>query len=154
MCIIIQIHCISLFLLLFDWIYYIIISMQYQVSNRRNSSPTLEGGVFLLEKDKNDSEWIYKLTDNRICLPGACLKNAFCKMYVTICGRFCLNEGGVAGYVNWMKAKSHAKWGVKIAGMIFQTRSKGAAGVLCQPPDTFVKGGWCWWLHTVIYLLL
>ncbi|MFR8888694.1 DUF6783 domain-containing protein [uncultured Anaerobutyricum sp.] len=21
-------------------------------------------------------------------------------MYVTICGRFCLNEGGVAGYVN------------------------------------------------------
>ncbi|WP_448864570.1 DUF6783 domain-containing protein [Dorea sp.] len=30
----------------------------------------------------------------------ACLKNAFCKIYVTICGRFCLNEGGVAGYVN------------------------------------------------------
>ncbi|WP_334297537.1 DUF6783 domain-containing protein [Anaerobutyricum hallii] len=30
----------------------------------------------------------------------ACLKNAFCKMCVTICGRFYLNEGGVAGYVN------------------------------------------------------
>ena len=34
----------------------------------------------------------------------ACLKNAFCKMCITICGRFYLNEGGVAGYVNWMKA--------------------------------------------------
>ena len=41
-------------------------------------------------------------------------------MYVTICGRFCLNEGGVAGYVNRMKAKYHAKWGVQIAGMIFK----------------------------------
>ncbi|WP_334297533.1 DUF6783 domain-containing protein [Anaerobutyricum hallii] len=29
-----------------------------------------------------------------------CLKNAFYKMCVTICGRFYLNEGGVAGYVN------------------------------------------------------
>ena len=28
------------------------IRMQYQVGNRRNSSPTLEVGVFLLEKDK------------------------------------------------------------------------------------------------------
>ncbi|MDE7416657.1 MAG: hypothetical protein K2N44_10230 [Lachnospiraceae bacterium] len=30
----------------------------------------------------------------------ACLKNAFCQMCVTICGRFVPNEGGVAGYVN------------------------------------------------------
>ncbi|MFQ7508042.1 DUF6783 domain-containing protein [Anaerobutyricum hallii] len=29
-----------------------------------------------------------------------CLKKAFCKMCVAICGRFRLNEGGVAGYVN------------------------------------------------------
>ena len=59
-----------------------------------------------------------------ICLKSrACLKNAFCKMCVTICGRFRLNEGGVAGYVNWMKAKYTANWGVQIAGMIFQTRS-------------------------------
>nr|WP_302790325.1 DUF6783 domain-containing protein [Anaerobutyricum hallii] len=28
------------------------------------------------------------------------LKNAFCKTCITICGRFCLNEGGVAGYGN------------------------------------------------------
>ncbi|MFR5940010.1 MAG: DUF6783 domain-containing protein, partial [Ruminococcus sp.] len=28
----------------------------------------------------------------------ACLKKAFCKMYVTICGRFCPDEGAVAGY--------------------------------------------------------
>ena len=51
------------------------------------------------------------------------LKNAFCKMCVTICGRFCLNEGGVAGYVNRTKAKYTANWGVQIVGMIFQTRS-------------------------------
>ena len=44
-------------------------------------------------------------------------------MCVTVCGRFFLNEGGVAGYVNRMKVKYAAKWGVQIAGMIFQTRS-------------------------------
>ena len=54
----------------------------------------------------------------------ACLKKAFCKMCVTVCGRFFLNEGGVAGYVNRMKVNYAAKWGVQIAGMIFQTRSK------------------------------
>ncbi|WP_416386596.1 MULTISPECIES: DUF6783 domain-containing protein [Clostridia] len=30
----------------------------------------------------------------------ACLKKAFCKMCVTICGRFCPIEGGVAGYAD------------------------------------------------------
>ena len=44
-------------------------------------------------------------------------------MCVAICGRFRLNEGGVAGYVNRMKVKYTAKWGVQITGMIFQTRS-------------------------------
>ena len=53
----------------------------------------------------------------------ACLKKAFCKMCVTVCGRCCLNEGGVAGYVNRMKVKYAAKWGVQIAGMVFQTCS-------------------------------
>ena len=45
--------------------------------------------------------------DNNSVLPDviepisrACLKNAFCKMCGAICGRFCLNEGGVVGYVN------------------------------------------------------
>ena len=52
------------------------------------------------------------------------MKKAFCKMCVTVCGRFFLNEGGVAGYVNRMKVKYAAKWGVQIAGMIFQTRSR------------------------------
>ena len=52
------------------------------------------------------------------------MKKAFCKMCVTVCGRFFLNEGGVAGYVTRMKVKYAAKWGVQIAGMIFQTRSK------------------------------
>jgi len=55
----------------------------------------------------------------------ACLKKAFCKMCVTICGRFCPDEGAVAGYGNRIRAKYTAKWGVQIAGMIFQTRSRG-----------------------------
>ena len=56
--------------------------------------------------------------------PRACLKKAFCKMCVTICGRFCPDEGAVAGYGNRIRAKYTAKWGVQIAGMIFQTGSR------------------------------
>ena len=44
-------------------------------------------------------------------------------MYVTICGRFCPDEGVVAGYDNRIRVKYTAKWGVQIAGMIFQTGS-------------------------------
>ena len=53
-----------------------------------------------------------------------CLKNAFCKMCVTICGIFCPDEGAVVDYGNWIRVKYPAKWGVQIAGMIFQTRSR------------------------------
>ena len=35
----------------------------------------------------------------------------------------CPIEGGVAGYVDRKRAKYTAKWGVQIAGMIFETRS-------------------------------
>ena len=45
-------------------------------------------------------------------------------MCVTICGRFCPEEGAVAGYGNRIRAKYTAKWGVQIAGMIFQTGSR------------------------------
>ncbi len=55
--------------------------------------------------------------------PRACLENAFCKMCVTVCGKFVQDEGVVAGYDNRIRDKSPAKWGVQIAGMIFQTRS-------------------------------
>ena len=44
-------------------------------------------------------------------------------MCVTICGRFRPDEGAVAGYGNRIRVKYTAKWGVQIAGMIFQTRS-------------------------------
>ena len=54
----------------------------------------------------------------------ACLKNAFRKMCVTIYGRFCPNEGVVTGYGNRIRTKYTAKWGVQIAGMIFQTHSE------------------------------
>uniref|UniRef100_UPI002FE6D8C0 DUF6783 domain-containing protein n=1 Tax=Blautia difficilis TaxID=2763027 RepID=UPI002FE6D8C0 len=41
-----------------------------------------------------------------------------------MCGRFCPDEGIVAGYGNRIRAKYTAKWGVQIVGMIFQTRSR------------------------------
>ena len=44
-------------------------------------------------------------------------------MCVTIYGRFCPEEGVVAGYDNRIRAKYTAKWGVQIVGMLFQTRS-------------------------------
>ena len=44
-------------------------------------------------------------------------------MCVTICERFRSDEGAVAGYGNRIRVKYPAKWGVQIAGMIFQTRS-------------------------------
>ena len=50
----------------------------------------------------------------------ACLKNAFRKIYVTICGRFFPDEGVVAGYGNRIRAKYTAKWGVQIVEMIFR----------------------------------
>ncbi|MFQ9241955.1 DUF6783 domain-containing protein [Oliverpabstia intestinalis] len=45
-------------------------------------------------------------------------------MRVPVCGRFYPNEGGVAGYGNRMRVKYTAKWGLQIAEMIFQTRSR------------------------------
>ena len=54
----------------------------------------------------------------------ACLKKAFRELRVPVCGRFYPNEGGVAGYGNRMRVKSPAKWGLQIAEMIFQTRSR------------------------------
>ena len=43
-------------------------------------------------------------------------------MCVTICGIFCPDEGAVAATAT-DSGKYTAKWGVQIAGMIFQTRS-------------------------------
>ena len=44
-------------------------------------------------------------------------------MCVTVCGRFCSDEGVVVDYDNRIRTKYTAKWGVQIAGMIFQTHS-------------------------------
>ena len=54
----------------------------------------------------------------------ACLKKAFRELRVSVWGRFYPNEGGVAGYGNRMRVKYTAKWGLQIAEMIFQTRSR------------------------------
>ena len=54
----------------------------------------------------------------------AYLKIAFCQLCVTVCGRFVPNEGGVVGYVDRMRDKSPAKWGVQMAGMNFKTHSR------------------------------
>ena len=53
-----------------------------------------------------------------------CLKIAFGKLCVTLCGRFDPDEGGVAGYVDRIGGKYTAKCGVQIVGMNFQTHSK------------------------------
>ena len=59
----------------------------------------------------------------------ACLKKAFRELRVPVCGRFYPNEGGVAGYGNRMRVKYTAKWGLQIAEMIFQTRSRACLGL-------------------------
>ena len=61
--------------------------------------------------------------DVHIVNTRVCLKKAFCKMCVTICGRFCPGEVVVTGYDNRIQAKYTAQWGVQIAKMFFQTRS-------------------------------
>ncbi len=53
------------------------------------------------------------------------MKNAFRQMRVTICGKFGPNEGDVVSYVDRLRAKYTAKRGVQMAGMLFQTRSRG-----------------------------
>ena len=63
------------------------------------------------------------------------MKNAFRKMCVTIYGRFCPDEGVVAGYGNRIWTKYTAKWGVQIAGMIFQTRSNTASANIYLGPS-------------------
>ena len=66
-----------------------------------------------------------------------CLKIAFREMCVPVCGRFVSNEGGVAGYVDRMRGKYTAKWGVQITGMNFQTHS----GILSYYCIHLCKGG-------------
>ena len=57
--------------------------------------------------------------------PRACLKKAFCKIYLTICGKFCPDEGTVAGYGSRIRVEYTAKWDVQIAGMIQARSSSG-----------------------------
>ena len=60
-------------------------------------------------------------------------------MCVTICGRFCPDEGAVAGYGNRIRVKSPAKWGVQIAGMIFQTRSSMIQYIQCYTEFSIIS---------------
>ncbi|WP_334294588.1 DUF6783 domain-containing protein [Enterocloster asparagiformis] len=48
-------------------------------------------------------------------------------MCVPLCGRFGPDEEGVAGYVDRIGTKYAAKWGVQMAGMNLQTRSRARA---------------------------
>ena len=52
------------------------------------------------------------------------MKKAFYKMCVTICERFYPDEGAVAALRQPNSGEIYRKWGVQIAGMIFQTGSK------------------------------
>lgn len=68
-------------------------------------------------------------------------KYAFCKMCVTIYGKFCSNKGVVAGYGNQIREKYIAKWGVQIMGMIFQTRFSNylTASIMTNFTKFFIK---------------
>lgn len=48
----------------------------------------------------------------------ACLENDFCKMCVTVYGKFVLDEGVVASYDNRIRDEGSAKYGMQITGMI------------------------------------
>ena len=54
-----------------------------------------------------------------LMISRSCFKNASYKIRITIYGGFCLNEGGIAGYGNRMKAKYTANWDIQIAGIFF-----------------------------------
>uniref|UniRef100_UPI002FE6E72E DUF6783 domain-containing protein n=1 Tax=Blautia glucerasea TaxID=536633 RepID=UPI002FE6E72E len=56
-----------------------------------------------------------------------------------MCGRFCPDKGAVAGYANRIRAKYTAKWGVQIAGMIFQTSSRSHQGTENQSPRRITR---------------
>ena len=82
-----------------------------------------KGSLIILQKGViRGSFLVYQKTS--LNFPGACLKKAFRELRVPVCGRFYPNEGGVAGYGNRMRVKYTAKWGLQIAEMIFQTRSR------------------------------
>ena len=75
-------------------------------------------------RDKSPAKWGVQIAGMILgARSRACLKKAFCKMCVTVCGKFVSDEGVVAGYGNRIRDKSPAKWGVQIAGMILRARS-------------------------------
>ena len=69
----------------------------------------------------------------------ACLKKAFRELRFLVYGRSYPNGGGVAGYSNRMRVKYAIKWGLQIAEIIFQTRSKLAVAVLTSRQDTIFQ---------------
>ncbi len=81
----------------------------------------------------NDNAADGKIGGTESTVTRACLKIAFRQMCVTICGRFDPNEGGVVGYVDRMRDKYTAKWGVQMAGMNFQTRSRACRAIYHFP---------------------
>ena len=48
------------------------------------------------------------------CLSVTIFEEGFCRMYVTICGRFRLDEGAVTGYDSRIRVKYTTKLGVQI----------------------------------------
>ena len=60
-------------------------------------------------------------------------------MCTPLCGIFRPDEGAVAGYGNRIRVKYTAKWGVQIAGMIFQTGSRSHQGTENQSPRRITR---------------
>ena len=85
-----------------------------------------KGEIFLFFLDSREKYAYNGLTDHNYEASSAyqsVFEKGFLQDVVTVCGKFVPDEGVVAGYDNRIRDKSPAKWGVQIAGMIFQTRS-------------------------------
>ena len=58
-----------------------------------------------------------------VCTLQSVFEKGFLQDVRHILWEICPDEGAVAGYGNRIRVKYTAKWGVQLAGMIFQTRS-------------------------------
>ena len=66
----------------------------------------------------NESCLYEQIYDMNIEQTRACLGNDFCKMCVTVYGKFVLDEGVVASYDNRIRDEGSTKCGMQITGMI------------------------------------
>ncbi len=94
-----------------------------------------------------------------ISLPSCtrvCLNIAFCQLCVPLCGRFAPNERGAVGCDKLIWGKYTAKWGVQMAGMNVQTRSKARPAfthLKCKEGNTYCAALPTFYMKYLLYRL-